>query len=296
VRPLDPAPASFADHDGPRLGSYAGALPAVTLAPSLRRTKKWLWLGASARDVWISLAIVRTGYAATVFAFAARRAKMIAEHVALGPPWSAHVSDDPHGADVVARGSGAEVLRRGSAWTVRARFPRLALDAGVDLAAPALSVITSLAPGRVSATEKRAPLRLRGEATVDGRALVLDGGRAGFDYTHGHLPRHTRWRWAFGLGPELAFNLTSGFVGGAECARFGNDVTRLAEPTFDLETWTVRGAGIDLRFEPIARHVQRTNLLLVRSRFLQCAGRFTGEVSGVAVDVPGVLEDQDVLW
>jgi hypothetical protein len=48
-------------------------------------------------------------------------------------------------------------------------------------------------------------------------------------------------------------------------------------------------------------HEQRTNLLLVRSRFLQPAGAFHGTVRigdrDVELDgVPGVVEDQDVLW
>ena len=65
--------------------------------------------------------------------------------------------------------------------------------------------------------------------------------------------------------------------------------------------WRLVGDGIDLAFRPGGVHAQRTNLLVVKSRFVQPVGVFTGtvRVSGRDVQVeslPGVVEDQDVLW
>ena len=58
---------------------------------------------------------------------------------------------------------------------------------------------------------------------------------------------------------------------------------------------------MDLTFGVGAVHAQHTNLLLVRSRFLQPAGTFSGtmRIDGRDVEldgVPGVVEDQDVIW
>jgi hypothetical protein len=123
------------------------------------------------------------------------------------------------------------------------------------------------------------------------------------------MPRHTRWRWAFATGrardgEPLAFNVVQGFVGEAECALFTQgDVQPLAEPKFSFDRdrpsdpWSLKGEGIDLRFEVGAVHAQNTNLVVVRSRFLQPVGTFYGTIGGRNVDgMPGVVEDQDVVW
>ncbi len=109
-------------------------------------------------------------------------------------------------------------------------------------------------------------------------------------------------------GEPIGFNFVEGFVGVAECAAFfGGQVHPLGEPRFDFEParperpWTLRADGIDLTFDVGAVHAQNTNLGLVRSRFLQPVGTFRGTIRigdrHVDLDgVPGVVEDQDVLW
>ena len=143
----------------------------------------------------------------------------------------------------------------------------------------------------------------------------LDGGTAGYDYTHGLLPRHTKWRWAFALGKArpgepFGFNVVQGFVGEAECAAFvsGDDVVPLAEPRFEFDvdaadapvahSWAT---GSISRSSPAALHAQNTNLVVVKSRFVQPVGTFTGTVrvagaTCASQGLPGVVEDQDVLW
>jgi hypothetical protein len=109
-------------------------------------------------------------------------------------------------------------------------------------------------------------------------------------------------------GRPIAFNLTQGFVGEAECAAFFDGRVRpLDEPsiTFDAgeptAPWLLRSNDLDLTFRASAVHAQKTNLVLLRSRFLQPVGTFRGtiRIDGTEVDldgVPGVVEDQDVLW
>jgi hypothetical protein len=176
-----------------------------------------------------------------------------------------------------------------------------------------VAAIAELAPGLASATEKKPLLPLSGSVVADGRTLSLDQGTGAYDYTHGLLERRTRWRWAFGMGQlgggdPVAFNVVNGFVGEAECAAFSaSEVHPLGEPKISFEpgrpdgTWRLVGDGVDLTFEPGAVYAQRTNLLVVRSRFLQPAGLFRGTLRlgdrEHALDgVPGVVEDQDVVW
>ena len=69
---------------------------AMSMLASFLRRKKWVWVGIASDDVWISLAVVRMGYASSAFAFvydlAAQR--MIADVTLLGPPGAAEVGDD----------------------------------------------------------------------------------------------------------------------------------------------------------------------------------------------------------
>lgn len=148
----------------------------------------------------------------------------------------------------------------------------------------------------------------------------LDGGSGGYDYTNGYLPRRTSWNWAFGSGRtvdgrDLGLNLVSGFTGlgdnGAEnCLWLDGELilidpaARIEPPTGDLTgVWrvTTLDGSVDLRFEPHAAHHESLNLMLLRSRFVQALGRFTGriDVRGESIEVAGMAgaaEDQDVLW
>ncbi|CAN5893205.1 DUF2804 domain-containing protein [soil metagenome] len=304
-------------------------MPPVDLGPlglrdRIARRKRWVYGAIVTGDVWLSFAIVRTGYAATVFAFAydlvAKR--MLADRTVLGPTAVARVADDFHAPGEVAQFQlgkrHVSLVRTGSTLDVRVRLDDIAIDASIDERSgpPAITAIAAVgAPGEglLNATEKRVLLDVQGRAVCAGRELSLDGGSAGYDYTHGLLPRHTTWRWAFAqgrsaAGEPFAFNVVQGFVGEAECAAFlGGAVIPIAEPSFDFDVaqpgkpWRLTGRGIDLTFAPGAVHEQHTKLVIVRSRFVQPVGVFTGTMRIDGRDIlldglPGVVEDQDVLW
>ena len=327
-RVLGAAPLSFltAGTSEPAFGAYAGPLPAVAFAKlglrdRVARRKRWIYVALATEEVWFSAAIVRTGYAATAFVFAYDLAgqRMMLDRTALGPSPIARVSDDFHASGEIARfAMGKTTLtltRTGPTLDLQVRMRDIAIDAAIEEGSgpPAITAIADLGDGLVNGTEKRALLAMRGRARCGNREVVLDGGTAGYDYTHGLLPRHTKWRWAFGLGKTrsgepLGFNLIQGFVGEAECAAFlGGKVFPLAEPRFEFDVrqpmrqWRLVGEGIDLAFEPGGIHAQNTNLGLVKSRFVQPVGAFTGTLRIDGRDVyveglPGVVEDQDVLW
>jgi len=326
-RILEAPPTSFLDATGaPAFGAYAGPMPRVDLGrlgvgDRIARRKRWVYAAVATDDLWLAIAVVRTGYAATAFAFAYDLVgkRMLVEGTALGPALVARIADDPHAQGELARFAMGKthltMTRNGSKLDVRVRMRDLEVDAAIDESAgpPAISAIARLGDGLLNATEKRALLAVRGWARCGARTITLDGGTAGYDYTHGLLPRHTMWRWAFALGKDTSgapfgFNVVQGFVGEAECAAFvGGDVVAIAEPrfTFDvtapLRPWRIEGEGIDLVFTPGAVHAQGTNLVLVKSRFIQPVGTFEGTVhiQGREIRVaslPGVAEDQDVLW
>lgn len=323
MRVLVPAPRVFSADE---VGSYVGPLPRVDAAAGILRSvakrKRWFYFAIATDRVWIALGIVRTGYAATAFAFVhdLKARRMLAEATVLAPAVAARITDDPHGAGRLAiflgPGGYARVERTATEIGVHAAFGRtLHLDATLDEidAPPPITAIGKLGEGLWDATEKRALVMTRGRVIANGEEIGLSGAIGGWDYTHGILPRHTTWRWAFALGKDaagapIALNLVSGFVGEAECVAWTKDgIHPLGEPrfTFDrerpLEPWRLEGEGVALTFQPGAVHRQSTNLGVVRSRFIQPAGTFSGTLGidgrEVRVDgLPGVVEDQDVLW
>ncbi len=331
MRSLLPAPSSFIDPatGAPAFGSYVGPLPPVELGTGLvdraLRRKKWVWLAVAAEECWIALAVVRMGYATNAFAYVFDRParRMLVDRTVVAPPGAAKIADDPHALGTLATfafGRSSVVLERrahGSAVSceLRARFRDLDIDLAFDetSAPPPVAAIAKLGPSLASATEKRVLAKARGSLVASGRRIALHGAVAGYDYTHGLMPRHTRWKWAFAMGrakdgEPIAFNVVQGFVGEAECAAFRmNGTFPLSEPRFDFDAkrperpWRLVGDGIDLEFDVGAVHAQRTNLVFVRSRFLQPAGFFRGILRvgdrDVELDgVPGVVEDQDVVW
>ncbi|HEX6888008.1 MAG TPA: DUF2804 domain-containing protein [Candidatus Nanopelagicales bacterium] len=190
-----------------------------------------------------------------------------------------------------------------------------------------ITAVSEVRHGRestVSVTAKTCGMAVTGQLRVhaaDGPVTrTLDGGLGGYDYTNGWLPRHTAWRWAYGVGrlasgEVLGFNLTEGFSGvgerSREAAAWVDGQPFPVDPRlhfrFDradvLAPWrvTTEDGSVRLRFDPLAAHRESVDLRVLRSRFVQPMGHFSGEldVAGrtyVIDRLPGVVEDQDTLW
>jgi hypothetical protein len=333
MRTLSAPPASVVDPSGrPLAGSWRGPLPAVDLAPLGRgrlflafRRKRWLWLAVATDDLLLGAAVVDLGYLGNSFAWALDRRgnRLLADRSALGPPPCVRVGDTAEEGCAAAfrmPGASARLVRPAgsTAYEADLAFRGLSVRARLETqgAPPPIAAVAAFPDGRFDATEKRALLRATGEAVVGGRSWPLDGALAGFDYTHGVLPRRTAWRWAFALGrarsgERVAFNLVEGFVGDAECGLWIDDeLLPLAEGRFEfdrdhvLAPWRVRTAdrAVDLGFEAGGAHAERKNFGVVASRFVQVAGAFRGRIAvpgraPLDLDgVAGVAEDQDMLW
>lgn len=171
----------------------------------------------------------------------------------------------------------------------------------------------------VNVTQKSVGLLASGRLEVGRRSYALDGGVVGLDSTHGYLARHTRWRWAMGCGRRedgtpLGFNLVAGFNtlpgGGGENVLFVGDQLEPVgaasfrfNPADPLDLWQIStdDGAVQLTFRPLHAHRDVRDLGLLRSRFLQPLGFFTGRLRfrGREItlgELPGVTEDQDMLW
>jgi len=315
--------------DLPRLG--------IDLRPSRVRRflshKRWFYSFIATPECVVVGAAVDLGYTSNAFVLAADLGarRVLVDRSALGLPRPAvRVSDRP-GSGLRARFSafGAKVraARDGGAYRLATAFGpqrgaeeiELAAELRVDGAPPPLTVIAPVDGGVVNVTQKSAGLAASGRLRVGDRTFSLDGGLGGLDYTNGYLARHTAWRWAFGCGrlddgTPIAMNLVEGFnetrsdvnenalwIGSRlvplERARFSWS----REDPFDRWRITTTDGAVELDFEPFGGHVDERDLGVVKSRFVQPVGFFSGTIreGGAAHrvrDLPGVTEDQDLLW
>lgn len=340
AEPLPAAPeAAIGDDGAPRLGAYAGALARTGLErraarglearlARVARLKRWRYAIVVSDDVLAAAAVVEGGYFSGAFAWAVdrRTGAILGDRSATGlPRVQGRVDDRPTDGRARFSGGGLEVDIEGAGdgWRVGFRVgDALHLDAQLARAAvPApFTLVAPVPDGGVRATLKAAPLAVTGLVRARGRTFPLEGALGGVDHTAGLLARETAWRWAFGLGraggAPAAFNLCEGFPGippgdsGENVALAGQGPVRLPPVSFafdrerPMSPWRVTSAdrSVALDFRPQAVHREDRDLGIVRTRFAQVAGEFTGSVSvpgGGTLEVagwPGVVEDHWALW
>jgi hypothetical protein len=150
-------------------------------------------------------------------------------------------------------------------------------------------------------------MRARGTLVRDGRRQAIDQ-QAFVDDSAGYHERHTAWRWSAGLGiarggERVAWNLVTGVhdaARGSERAVWVDGRPAEAPPVrfaADL-SWLESSDGSRLEFSEWGARTDHTNLLLLRSRYRQPFGTFSGVLPG-GVEVAqgyGVMEEHDVFW
>lgn len=335
TRELSPPPVAVLDPSGwPRFGSYCGELPRVRLGsldrgPLFRLThqKRWMYVIITAGDLVVAVTVAHLGYISNAFVYVldAKERRMLADRAVVGPAFAAKVGDSAGEGSAVSfklPGAAIRIERElgSSDYVIDAEIKDIEVAATLRSAEapPPIAAIVAVPDGLIDMTEKRALLDVTGEVVVAGRRMSLDGGLAGFDYTNGLMPRRTTWRWGFAMGraksgERVALNVVQGFTGEAECALWvEGDIFGLGEGLFEFDNenplapWRIRTAdeSVDLRFEPMGLHADQRDYGILKSRFFQPSGVFSGrlrvpgqkrpdlELEGVL----GVVEDQDMLW
>jgi uncharacterized protein DUF2804 len=140
-------------------------------------------------------------------------------------------------------------------------------------------------------------LRLAGSEPRAFRAQAI------IDDTSAYYERHTRWRWCAGVGSDVAarpvaWNLVQGVndpAGDSERTVWVDGVPSEVGRVAIAPGLEAVGA---LRFAAEATRSHRQNLLVVRSRYCQPFGTFSGTLpDGTTLSEGfGVMEDHDVWW
>lgn len=296
--------------------------------------KRWFYAMMASPQVLAVFSIADLGYAANAFACAIhlteRQVLFDAGYMGLPRPFTA-ISNHPAAgarARFHAPGIAMRLARPGQEdpyrISARARDWRgTRLSCHGQLAGGRAPPMTVIAPvpgdGVVNVTQKWATLELSGMLEAGGRTFSLDGGMAGLDYTNGYLGRRTSWRWAFASGRlnsgvSFGLNLVEGFNEATEEANenalwLGDQLIPIGRARFEydiahvLKAWQIstEDGAVELSFLPIHAHREERDYKLVKSRFIQPLGIFEGTVrvgqSSFPIEkLPGVVEDQDVLW
>jgi hypothetical protein len=304
----------------PYRGRFGNARPAalngLALPPSAmpgrlrsRPLKAWRYVGVFAPELMLCVASVRIGRARQSFwAVWDRRHARLHERTALG-----------RGDVVLARGS---VSVRGRDMRGREVRIELALDERPGIESVCVSGDRDgygygdrdgdgCGYGDVYGygwTCKQGGIAARGTVTLAGTAPVALDAQAVVDDTAAYYERHTRWRWSAGVGRStdgraLAWNLVTGVndpASGSERTVWVDGEPYEPPPvSFDDDLSGVGG----LRFTAEATRSRRENLLLIRNRYRQPFGTFSGSLGRGAGFAPialahglGVMEDHEVWW
>ena len=151
-------------------------------------------------------------------------------------------------------------------------------------------------------TRKQAGVPVSGRVRVAGRTFELDGDCGFVDDSAGYHARHTAWRWSAGIGRAtdgraVAWNLVDGVHDGVASERtVWVDGAPEEVPTQAFAADLSRVGGLEFR-EWAARESNR-NLGLIRNRYRQPFGEFSGTLPGglALAEGYGVMEEHDVLW
>jgi hypothetical protein len=243
-----------------------------------RPLKAWRYIGVYGPEVMLCLASVRIGPARQAFwAIWDRPEATLRERTVLG-----------HGGVRLARGF-ASVSDRDVKIDLR-----WIEDGGVETVCP---------DGKSYAwTRKQGGVAVEGKLDVAGVSRPLEA-RGVIDDTAGYYARHTRWRWSAGVGRaddgrRLAWNLVSGVNDpphDSERTIWIDGEPREAPPcTFAPDL----GSVDELSFAAEAVRQRHENLLLLRSRYRQPFGTFSGQLPGgiTVAEGYGVMEEHDVWW
>ena len=321
---------------GTYAGSFGTVDLTSRLSPlQYSQLKKWFFGTFSSNGLLAGFAVVDAGYGSTAFVYVIDLDKGISlvDRGEIGLPLVSTVINGNPGAGAratFANGIGGSLsvsITRGAESTpfrveIVSKDDGLRIDATLDPSGAPLpvSALVPAPPGDIYATVKRTLLPVTGSLQLGSREWNLaDGFRGGFDYTQGIMPSHTVWNWTFLQGTSddgtaVGLNLTGGIVPDGRTADnalwAGKELSTLAKPTFIfnrqnfMDPWEVTTADgrVQLQFTPKGSHTENRNFGLVDSRFIQVAGFFNGTVRTAAgrvltlTNVPGVMEDQDVLW
>ena len=155
-------------------------------------------------------------------------------------------------------------------------------------------------------TAKQGGVLVSGLVELDGTPVQF-AARGIVDDSAGYHARHTVWSWSAGVGVLVdgraaAWNLVTGVHDAPEASErtlwIEGAATELPPVEFAADLSAIRGDALDLRFSEWSSREDNTNALLLKSKYRQPFGTFSGTLAdGVELrEGYGVMESHDVHW
>jgi uncharacterized protein DUF2804 len=261
--------------------------PALAVRRRGRWRKRWLYVAAFAEELMVCAARVEVGpLGQTFWAVLDRRSGELRERTRIRLP-----------------------ARRTEVWGDRGLVRIASSAARGELrigGAQAIEATVSTAEGLPVWTRKAAGMPVEVDLELDGRRIRL-GARGVTDETSGYHPRHTVWSWSAGVGAvrdgrQVAWNLVEGVndppTGSERAIWVDGEPFEPAPVAFEGLAGIDFGDGARLAFAAEAERRRDENWLVVRSRYRQPFGRFTGTLPG-GLELEGglgVVEQHDARW
>lgn len=248
-----------------------------------------------------------------------RSTKKLVESKRLSSTFSASIGTNPSNMDSRFSFSGLSISFKGNMIEAHAEDISLVAKLETEPVSP-LRICTRAGYRGWVYTEKTSPVSITGTLTANGKKTKLSSPdyMALVDWSAGFMRRETFWNWASiactlpdsrSLGMNLASGVNeTGFTENAfwlEGAMIKTDTINFRFNRNDLmKKWQITSSDkkIDLVFSPEAYREEKTNAILLASRFTQLMGTFSGTFTtdtGETVtvnNVPGWTEDHYAKW
>lgn len=165
-------------------------------------------------------------------------------------------------------------------------------------------------------TYKNMSLPTQGHYIIKGKRHSFSSQNAVIDFSNGYPPRQTFWNWASLIGKTsdnqtIAINLVDGFNDGMENCLWLDRTPILLEKAqfhynrpidnYNTEILTDGTTKLQLHFFPEGSRCENINLFLLKSKFVQAFGEFSGKVfladnKELSIHGIGIVEEHNALW
>ncbi|MCP3942864.1 MAG: DUF2804 domain-containing protein [Desulfobacteraceae bacterium] len=308
-------------------------LPKSRFSLNRFREKRWCYTGITHPDIIFGAAVIHLGYITSAFCFGFdRKTGQMLEHTIVRPPLG-QVCFDRHPENGICRfkspGKFLEISS-GPGWNIKKlktnfNFSGQNIQADIDIMPLASGIdpmhfFMPMGANTHAFTTKIAGLEACGQIQLNGTIYDLTPGNSHvlFDWTHGVYPRQTFWNWACGAGlsqngSPLGFNFSAGVYENKILENViwidgypepTDKVKFTYDPVNPDKPWEIksRDKRINLLFTPEGMRKADDNFGIVKSKFIQPCGRFSGSIESqtgnclVLDEVGGVVEEHFAKW
>ena len=300
--------------------------------PKRLRVKEWDYYGVITDRYFFSVCVSDVGYIGLVFAYFIdfESGEIYLDQVITPFGADCHLPDTSESGDIFFSNARVDVgfLREPEKRHIRTSWKNMG---GVDVSADfairqpqewqGIVMATPMERGCFYYNHKLNGMPVSGNLEIGGRKMDLGADRAlaCLDWGRGVWPYSTFWNWASGSGylhdgRILGLNLGSGFgdlsaatensvfVDGVMSKLGWVDLQYSSKSLFSPWLFTEESGRLHLRFTPIFRRKENTNLAILRSKVNQMFGRYNGYVitdEGESIEVVNMIgwaEEHYARW